>query len=100
MFGTGYIPDTVTSAHGGGHHRGLPFLVHQELSVEVLVVAGCLHRVYEFFGLDELVTIPVYVVWLGHSAAYSGQPLAQLSPIQARIFNSPAGVGSLHFPCL
>lgn len=47
----------------------VPFLVHQQLAVEVLVVAGRLDGVDELFGLDQLVAVPVHVVGLGHGAA-------------------------------
>lgn len=45
-----------------------PSVVHEQLSVQLLVAAGGLHRVQQLPGLDEL-RVPLSVLWPGHQAA-------------------------------
>lgn len=43
-----------------------PLLVHEQLSVQVLMVAGVLDRVDQLLGFDELITVSFQVVGLRH----------------------------------
>lgn len=45
-----------------------PSVVHEQLSVQLLVAAGGLHRVQQLPGLDEL-RVPLSVLGPGHQAA-------------------------------
>lgn len=47
----------------------LPLLVHEQLSVEVLMVSGVLDRVDQFLGFDELVAVPLQIVRLRHDTS-------------------------------
>lgn len=46
-----------------------PLLVHEQLSVEVLMVSGVLDRVDQFLGFDELVTVPLQIVRFRHDTS-------------------------------
>lgn len=46
-----------------------PLLVHEQLSVEVLMVPGVLDWVDEFLGFDELVTVPLQIVRFRHDTS-------------------------------
>lgn len=49
----------------------VPFLAHEQLSVELLVAFGGFHWIKELFGLDEII-ISLHVIWLGDIASHGG----------------------------
>lgn len=49
----------------------VPFLAHEQLSVELLVAFGGFHWIKELFGLDEIM-IFLHVIGLGDVASHWG----------------------------
>lgn len=58
-----------------------PFLVHEQLSVQILVVAGTLDRIDQLLGFDELITVSIQVVRFCHDTPPWGQPKTRVTPI-------------------